>query len=85
MEQFFAPIRRLQDDLQPFEYEEVELAVPVEEFLNYRWDWKDWATLSATVSCSAHHFLASSDDKQLPDTNASRRLQPWTILRARQL
>jgi hypothetical protein len=41
MEQFFAPIQRIQDQLRPFAYKEVELAVPVEEFLNHRWDWKD--------------------------------------------
>jgi hypothetical protein len=41
MEQFFAPFRRLRDELQPSEFKEVELAVPVEEFLNHRWDWKD--------------------------------------------
>jgi hypothetical protein len=47
MEQFFAPVRRLQDRLQqPSAYKEVELAVPVEEFLNHRWGWKDlWAFL----------------------------------------
>jgi hypothetical protein len=47
MEQFFKPTRRYQermefdDDDGPFERTEVELAVPVEEFLSYRWDWKD--------------------------------------------
>jgi hypothetical protein len=47
MEKFFTPTRRYRnlwkesDDADPFEYTEVELAVPVEEFLSYRWDWKD--------------------------------------------
>jgi hypothetical protein len=45
MEHFFSPAQRHEDQLpntdEPFEYEVVELAVPVEEFLNHRWDWKD--------------------------------------------
>jgi hypothetical protein len=49
MEQLCAPTRRFReiwergrdDDDDLFEYTEVELAVPVEEFLNYCWDWKD--------------------------------------------
>jgi hypothetical protein len=45
MEKFFTPTRRLQDlwerefDADDFEYTEVELAVPVEDFLSYHWDW----------------------------------------------
>jgi hypothetical protein len=44
MEKFFEPIRRLQkrwrgDD--PFDYAEVQLTIPVEDFLFYRWDWED--------------------------------------------
>jgi hypothetical protein len=58
LEQFFTPTWHLQDlwededredddDDDPFE---VELAVPVEEFLNYHWEWKDlWAFASANV------------------------------------
>jgi hypothetical protein len=44
MEHFFSSAKRPQDireghnDVDPFEYTEVELAVPVEEFLSYRWD-----------------------------------------------
>jgi hypothetical protein len=48
MEQFFSPIVRYQDrwqedndDAAPWEYNEVELSVPVEEFLSYQWGWKD--------------------------------------------
>jgi hypothetical protein len=47
MERFFTPIRRYQDVWDgdgydgPFEYTEVELAISVEEFLSYSWDWKD--------------------------------------------
>jgi hypothetical protein len=47
MEHFFSPTRRLQDlwekhnDVATFDYAEVQLAVPVKEFLNYRWDWED--------------------------------------------
>jgi hypothetical protein len=48
MEQFFTPTRRFQDgwesspwaDDGPFNYTEVALTVPVEEFLNYDWDWE---------------------------------------------
>ena len=44
MEQFFTPTQRYQDrfddDDGPVEYTEVELAVPVEDFLSYRWDWE---------------------------------------------
>jgi hypothetical protein len=50
-EQFFRPTRRYQnifarewdDDDGPFTfaYTELELAVPVEDFLVYPWDWKD--------------------------------------------
>jgi hypothetical protein len=49
MEQFFKPSQRNRDIWEldrddgygPFEHTEVELAVPVEDFLSYRWDWKD--------------------------------------------
>jgi hypothetical protein len=50
MEQFFSPTREFHDLWEasrhysthaPFEHDEVELAVPVEEFLIYRWDWED--------------------------------------------
>ena len=41
MEQFFSPTRRRLPTDQPFEYKEVELGVPLEEFLNHRWDWKN--------------------------------------------
>jgi hypothetical protein len=47
MEQFFSPTRRLQDlweqynEDRTFNYAEVELVVPVEDFLNHRWDWED--------------------------------------------
>ncbi len=58
LEQFFTPTRRLQDkweendDTDPFEYAELALALPLEEFLNYRWGWEDlWAFASADVLC----------------------------------
>jgi hypothetical protein len=47
MEQLFTPTRRYQDiweednDGDPFEYTEVALAVPVEDLLINRWDWRD--------------------------------------------
>jgi hypothetical protein len=49
MEHFFSPIVRYQNRWQedndaaatPWEYNEVELSVPVEEFLGYQWGWKD--------------------------------------------
>jgi hypothetical protein len=46
MEQFCSSTRRYQealkrDDDDDFEWTEVQLAVPVEDFLAYRWDWKD--------------------------------------------
>jgi hypothetical protein len=46
MEQFFSPTRRLEavweayNGTGSFDYTEVELAVPVEDFLNYHWDWE---------------------------------------------
>jgi hypothetical protein len=55
MDQFFTPTRRyhdlcelgMDDDLGPFEYTEMELAVPVEEFLVCDLDWKYlWAFLT---------------------------------------
>jgi hypothetical protein len=58
MEHMFLPTRRLQDrweevadlyyDVELFEnYTEVQLVVPVEVFLDYRWDWADlWAFAS---------------------------------------
>jgi hypothetical protein len=52
MEQFFTPTRRLgemgrdnDDDLS--EYAEVQLAVPVEEFLLNHWDWEDMCTFGS--------------------------------------
>jgi ribosome-binding factor A len=42
MEHFFTPTRRLRDQSdgnEPFEYEEVQLSVPVEDFLMQWWDW----------------------------------------------
>jgi hypothetical protein len=62
MEQFFTPASRHQDQWEsrpprprpenaPLrEFNEVELAVPVEEFLSYGWDWKD---LCAFMLCDA--------------------------------
>jgi hypothetical protein len=53
MEQFFSPTRRLQviwevySDGDPFEYAEVQLAVPLEEFLNHQWDWEDICAFSS--------------------------------------
>jgi hypothetical protein len=49
MEHFFTPTRRYQDRWGedgddgdgPFEYTEVELAVPMEDFLIYSWRWED--------------------------------------------
>jgi hypothetical protein len=49
MEELCAPTRRYQDLLEydsdddddPFRYTELELAVPVEDFLINRWEWKD--------------------------------------------
>jgi hypothetical protein len=58
MEQFFSPIRRLQDiyevnmdaDDDPFAYTEVALAIPLEDFLVNRSGWIDlWTFLSADV------------------------------------
>jgi hypothetical protein len=53
MEQLFTPTRRYQDiwgDDDDSLYTEAELAVPLEDFLSHRWDWKDL------------HALAPSDD-----------------------
>jgi hypothetical protein len=53
MEHFFSPTRRLQDiweeysDADPFEYAEVQLAVPLEEFLNDHWYWEDICALAS--------------------------------------
>jgi hypothetical protein len=64
MEHFFTPARRRQDwweshpqrhlheNAPPREYNEVQLAVPLEEFLSYRWDWKD---LCAFALCDSVH------------------------------
>jgi hypothetical protein len=61
MEQFFTPARRHQDrwesrphpeNAPPREFNEVELAIPVEAFLSYSWDWKD---LRAFGSSDAVH------------------------------
>jgi hypothetical protein len=45
MEKFFAPTRRLQDllpaDDVDFEYKEVELVVPTQDFLSHHWGWKN--------------------------------------------
>jgi hypothetical protein len=48
MDQFFTPTRRLQSVREeyrhfdvPVDYAEVQLAVPVEDFLIYRWTWAD--------------------------------------------
>jgi hypothetical protein len=71
MEQFFKPARRNQDrwessrhsrarNARHREFNEVELAIPVEEFLSYQWDWKD---LFAFVSCDAvRKFIWISKD-----------------------
>jgi hypothetical protein len=49
MEHFFTPIRRYQDGFDgPFEYTEVELAISVEEFLSYSWDWKDLCAFASS-------------------------------------
>jgi hypothetical protein len=53
MDQFFTPTRRLQDTYEeyysgPFEYSEVQLAVPLEEFLDYHWDWKDLCAFASS-------------------------------------
>jgi hypothetical protein len=47
MEHFFTPTRRLQHwypDIsdEPLDYTEVQLAGPIEAFLNHRWDWSDF-------------------------------------------
>jgi hypothetical protein len=77
MEQFFSPTRRLQDQLpteESFEYEELdeleelELAVPVEEFLNHRWDWSDFRAfvmggeMPTIVWIAEDSFLWVTDD-----------------------
>jgi hypothetical protein len=56
MDRFFTPSRRYQDILDrighdgPFEYTEVQLAVPVEEFLEDFLNWEGlWAFLTGTV------------------------------------
>jgi hypothetical protein len=43
MEQFCSPSRRYQDilDVDDYDWTEVQLAVPVEDFLAYRWVWED--------------------------------------------
>jgi hypothetical protein len=55
MEQFFTPTQRFQDIWEnsinytsddPFEHAEVQLAIPVEDFLIYRWDWEDFSAFS---------------------------------------
>jgi hypothetical protein len=57
MDQFFTPTRRLESVWEeyrhfdvPVDYAEVQLAIPVEEFLIYRWTWAD---LRAFVTAGA--------------------------------
>jgi hypothetical protein len=85
MEQFFTPTRPLRSDLleesppgeDPFECNEVQLTVSVEDFLIYNWDWKDlrafladgvtpkviWITEHAFiyVKVNGHDFHLDSD------------------------
>jgi hypothetical protein len=44
MEHFFTPAEPAQDCYEciPSGYDEVHLAVPIETFLNHRWDWSDF-------------------------------------------
>jgi hypothetical protein len=73
MEQFCKPTTRryqgiseasaFRDD--PFEYTEVKLDVPLEDFLVYRWDWKDLQAFLSTggvtpkkLWITEHAFLA---------------------------
>jgi hypothetical protein len=68
MEQFFTPARRHQDQWEnrreqhdtdpPQEFNEVQLAVPLEEFLSYRWDWKD---LRAFATCDDKTIWLTDD------------------------
>jgi hypothetical protein len=80
MEQLCAPTRRYQevwelgrDDDEDFQYTEVELTVPVEDFLIYYWDWKDlrsFLTGGATPKLlwiTTNLFLVVSDDENLFD------------------
>jgi hypothetical protein len=71
MEQFFTPTRRLQDiwessswaDDGPFNYTGVALTVPVEEFLNYDWDWE--ALLAFVMGDVLSKILWITDDMPL--------------------
>jgi hypothetical protein len=89
MEHFFTPIRRHQDGFDgPFGYTEVELALSVEEFLSYSWDWKDlcafvssgdlpkiiWITQHAYLGVKENHSdFALTDDR--PRVTLAAKLQ----------
>ena len=68
MEQFFTPTKRLQigwesspwADDGPFNYTEVALTVPLEEFLNYDWDWE--ALLAFVTRDALSKILWITDD-----------------------
>jgi hypothetical protein len=80
MEQFCKPTtRRYQGILEaspfrdgPFEYTEVQLAVPLEDFLVYRWDWNDLKAFLSTEGVppkilwiTQHAFLAVEESKDM--------------------
>jgi hypothetical protein len=78
MKHFFNPTRRLQHKWEeasddPFEYAEVQLAVPVDEFLISRWGWEDvWAFVTGGAKrkimwLTADIFLSIDDDFYLED------------------
>jgi hypothetical protein len=42
MEHFFTQSRHLEEAPTPYGYTEMELAVPIQAFMNHRWDWSDF-------------------------------------------
>jgi hypothetical protein len=91
MEQFFTPTRRYRDiweldrddDDDPL-YTEAELAVPLEDFLSYRWDWKDLCALASSddvpifLWITLHAFLVVQEN-----ANAFPFIEPHVCLAAK--
>ena len=84
MEQICTPTRRYQDTIYPdwddddngdFDYAEVQLDMSVEDFLVYRWDWKDLhAFLTGDVKpkllwITENAFLAVNEDGETDASN----------------
>jgi hypothetical protein len=80
MDQIFNPTRRLRDLWEeasddPFEYAEVQLAAPVDEFLICRWDWADFRLFvmggakRKIMWLTAVIFLTVDDDLDLEDVD----------------